>query len=532
MKTNLWPVFLLLLVTAGFQTAKADYFTNTGSLNIARIWPTATLLPNGQVLVVGGLNGNSKLSSAELYIPVKGTWMMTNSMQVARVYHTATLLTNGQVLVTGGYNNDDGYLSSAELYNPASGTWTMANSLLTASEGHTATLLTNGRVLVAGGFYTNTPFGGDVAQSSAEIYDPLAGTWTATGSLNIARGAHTATLLLNGQVLVVGGLITSNYFTIPISSAELYDPANGTWMVITNLIDLARYNHTATLLPNGQVLVAGGSGSGEPMDSADLYNPSNMTWTAAGTMTTARQYHTATLLPNGKVLVAGGDNSTGVVSSAELFEPAIGTWTNASAMTTTRVYQTATLLTNGQVLVAGGMDDNGNRLSSAELYYSTNGTGLPFITSQPQPLTVTVGHAASFAVTATGLPSIAYQWFFGGANLLNSTNATLTLQNSFPNNAGTYTVVITNACGSVTSNPAILNVLPLDIAAPKILASRQFQFSFDTATGVDYAVQYSTNLTQWFPFVTLGGIGEPLTVIDPNTASSQQRFYRIVLLPQ
>ncbi|MEI8290371.1 MAG: immunoglobulin domain-containing protein [Verrucomicrobiota bacterium] len=156
----------------------------------------------------------------------------------------------------------------------------------------------------------------------------------------------------------------------------------------------------------------------------------------------------------------------------------------------------------------------------------------PSIASQPQPLTVISGHAANFVVAADGLPTMAYQWQFNGTNLFAATNTMLTLPNAFPAAAGDYTVTISNAFGSITSNPAMLKVLPLDITAPTLLGSGQFQFSFDTATGVNYAVQYSTNLTQWFPFVILGGIGEPLTLIDPNTAISQQRFYRIILSPQ
>ena len=156
----------------------------------------------------------------------------------------------------------------------------------------------------------------------------------------------------------------------------------------------------------------------------------------------------------------------------------------------------------------------------------------PVITSQPQSLTVTNGHAVSFVVAADGWPSLAYQWFFNGTNLNMATNTMLSLQNAFPANAGAYTVVVTDAYGSITSNPAMLTVFPLDIIAPAMLANGQFQFSFDTATGVNYAVQYSTNLTQWFPFVTLGGIGVPFTLIDPNTVGTQQRFYRIILSPQ
>ncbi len=157
---------------------------------------------------------------------------------------------------------------------------------------------------------------------------------------------------------------------------------------------------------------------------------------------------------------------------------------------------------------------------------------LPSITNQPQPLTVMIGHNASFEVTSGGSPVLAYQWFFNGTNLDGATNTTLTLQNVFPTNAGSYAVVITNAYGSLTSNPAMLTVLPLAVTAPTILANGQFQFSFDTATGVNYAIQYSTNLTQWFPFVTLGGIGAPLTLTDPNAAGNQQSFYRIILSPQ
>jgi uncharacterized repeat protein (TIGR03803 family) len=170
-----------------------------------------------------------------------------------------------------------------------------------------------------------------------------------------------------------------------------------------------------------------------------------------------------------------------------------------------------------------------NNVTSSNVTLTVNDS--PFITSQPQPQAVTNGHSASFVVAANGKTSLAYQWQFNATNLNGATNATLTLQNAFPDNAGAYTVAITNTYGSVTSNPAILTVFPLDINAPTILASGQFQFSFDTATGVNYEVQYSTNLTQWFPLVTLGGIGVPLTLIDPNTVGRQQGFYRISLSP-
>ncbi len=191
---------------------------NTGSLTTTRQFHTATLLPNGKVLVAGGWNYpgyTNYLASAELYDPATGTWTATGSMAAARTNHTATLLPTGQVLVAGGIASA-GTLASAELYDPATGTWTTTGSLTTARWSHTATLLPNGKVLVAGGGY------GD----SAELYDPATGSWTATGSLAQTRQSHTATLLPNGMVLVAGGY---SYPTGDVASAELYDPASGTW---------------------------------------------------------------------------------------------------------------------------------------------------------------------------------------------------------------------------------------------------------------------------------------------------------------
>jgi hypothetical protein len=171
-------------------------WTPTGSLNTARDSHTATLLPNGMVLVAGGFG--PVRASAELYDPVSGTWTPTGSLNTARAQHTATLLPNGMVLVAGGFDSNVNPSASAELYDPASGTWMPTGSLNTARTTHTATLLPNGMVLVAGGFGAS----GDLP--NAELYDPATGTWTPTGSLNVARTFHTATLLNNGMVLVAG----------------------------------------------------------------------------------------------------------------------------------------------------------------------------------------------------------------------------------------------------------------------------------------------------------------------------------------
>jgi hypothetical protein len=206
--------------------------------------------------------------------------------------------------------------------DPASGTWTLTGSLNTARYLHTATLLPNGMVLVAGGLDSNLN-----ALPSAELYDPASGTWTATGNLNTACALHTATLLSNGMVLVAGGHDGPTFAPSDIlSSTELYDPTSGTWTFTGNL-NTARQSHTATLLPNGMALVAGGFECCSPTSaSAELYYPTIGTWTFTGNLNTARAFHTATLLPNGMVLVAGGETGGGLNASSPVNPDGAPSW--------------------------------------------------------------------------------------------------------------------------------------------------------------------------------------------------------------
>ena len=246
------------------------------------------------------------------------------------------------------------------------GTWSATGSLAVARYAHTATLLASAKVLVAGGSPGSSP------PTSAELYDPANGTWSGTGSLLAPRREHTALLLPSGRVLVAGGSGTN--FN-PVATAELYDPVSGTWSA-TGSFTTARYGHTMTLLPNGKVLIAGGQFSSSTVfGSAEVYDPASGTWTGTGSLAAARYGHTATLLPNGKVLIAGGYNDAtgGYVAIAELYDPASGAWSATGGLATRRVAHTATLLPNGKVLVAGGSGISGY-LASVELYDPASGT--------------------------------------------------------------------------------------------------------------------------------------------------------------
>jgi WD40 repeat protein len=243
---------------------------------------------------------------------------------------------------------------------PLGGSWVTTGSLIAARGENTAALLPSGKVIVAGGV-------GENASQSAELYDPVSESWTATGSLNVARALHTATLLPNGKVLVAGGFDFVNGLREQVARVELYDPITGRWSD-TGSLNERREAHGATLLPDGTVLVAGGSNNREVfLASAELYDPASGTWTFTGPMTASRSQFTLTLLPNGQVLAAGGYTLNNILKSAELYDPATGIFTRTGDMNDRRAVHTATLLTTGKVLVAGGYP---GFLASAELYDS------------------------------------------------------------------------------------------------------------------------------------------------------------------
>lgn len=354
---------------ASAAEAPAGAWAAGAVMSVARHYHTATVLQNGKVLVTGGQGRNFALhQTAEIYDPSNGSWSPTGSMLSGRERHTATLLSTGEVLVAGGFGpggqtvNPEGNPWPSQIYDPGSGQWRRGPAPREARASHTATLLDDGTVLVVGGTRSGP---GDQVEP-AEVYERSAGPdggWTDAGRLTQGRLGHTATLV-DGDVLVVGGDTGLN--DDPPAEAERFDPDTRTWAAVTGPANGAvrRQFHSATRLHSGKVLLAAGElGNGGVRDgSALIYDRG--TWSNARTLLQpARKRHPAALLTDGKVFVNGGqlDGAFGpATNSSALFDPQTEGWTPAPASPTARIGATATVLEKGcgarcgKVLVVGG----------------------------------------------------------------------------------------------------------------------------------------------------------------------------------
>ncbi len=293
--------------------------------------------------------------------------------------HTATVLADGRVLVAGGrsllgFPTSD---ANVQTYDPTSGVWGVASSMAQPRYAHSATLLEDGRVLMVGGRE-------GIILHGVEIYDPRTNIWSPAGLLARARAHHAAVRIGDGLVMVIGGETVTPEGETVTATTEIYDAFSRRWVMVGEM-GTARAAHAVVAFPDGRVLASGGIGAdGEAVVSAEMYSPSTGLWSRVRDMSQPRVGHTATLLPDGKVLVAGGvaDDGGVALATAELYDPATDEWSPTGEMAEGRLRHTASLIIGGNVVVVGGSSEGQPlgleqfeaTLASAEVYERSTGT--------------------------------------------------------------------------------------------------------------------------------------------------------------
>lgn len=334
----------------------------TAAMSAARAAHTATALSDGRVLVAGGFPEKGSARGAEVYEADAGRFSPLPPMITTRHSHTATVLSDGKVLIAGGYGEETATLASVEVFDPASHSFASTGSLLAARSNHVAVPLENGKVLVAGGLGPGWTF-----LSSAELYDPARGRFSATGSMTVARESHVAVRLLDGRVLVVGGHRGRRADMTLHASAEIYDPASGVFNRAGDM-RVRRHKHDAVLLPDGRVLITGGSDERDDRgvyDTSELFDPRTGAFTAGPPMKHGRYKHAGSslLLPSGLVLIAGG------APQAETYDPRSRSFSLvAGEARMAGQFSAVAQLKTGGALITGGYGNGGGPRASAWLY--------------------------------------------------------------------------------------------------------------------------------------------------------------------
>ena len=334
-------------------------------MNESRMGHSSVALTNGEILVCGGYDGSSYLSSAEIWNQDEDNWTTIEPMNEIRYTASAIRLDDGRVLVSGGWDGDAVNHSSTEIFNPEFEIWEEGPDMSVGRSFHQMTRLNDGKILITGGF------DGSLNSVSIDIFDPETNMITAAADMSFGRSSHTATLMNNGKVLIVGGFNPD--FGFQMSQCELYDPAGDSLSYVPAL-DNARDNHGAILLEDGRVLVAGGRFFNiglnlfEGMFSYEIYNPEFNAWTGSGTMNIGQSYNHLYHFDD-RLLCVGSADHTGnlvITTTSPTSEFISGNWSESTDYAAEgRYLYSSAKFHEEYIVVTGGEESN-----TAEIYFT------------------------------------------------------------------------------------------------------------------------------------------------------------------
>ena len=360
------------------RDGSAGTFTEAQALPNATNGHASIGLDDGRLLVVGG---SEMPANVWVWQPAATAWSVVEPLAEGRIGPSANRLLDGSVLVTGGFDEDNMAVSSAEVWDPATSSSSVVGSTLEARAGHSATTLADGRVLLAGGIAVDPESKGQTSLASAELWRPGTRSFERTGSLAAARVGHTATLMPDGRVIVVGGLaikmddVGGPDMKVDLSwplGVEIWDPSTGTFASLGTMPG-SLVNHTATPTSDGRVLIVGGvTGDGSDISDAVLSLDTVSGFVQVeGYLLTPRARHTTTLLSDGSLLIVGGEGEAGTLASAELWLQASAMAVDAGTLATARSDHTATSLPDGDVVIIGGFSGT-EAMASTEIWRRAN----------------------------------------------------------------------------------------------------------------------------------------------------------------